>query len=106
MRTASRPCFESQRRPIRNRCERQCTEPGQKLLTGSNQPVNLRIGLKPPRANLGRFVSYLLLADDNEEMRLMLRDLFRSAGHEVDLVEDGHAVLASIQVREPDLVIL
>lgn len=51
-------------------------------------------------------MSYLLLADDNEEMRLMLRDLFRSAGHEVDLVEDGHAALASIQGREPDLVIL
>ena len=51
-------------------------------------------------------MSYLLLADDNEEMRLMLRDLFRSAGHEVDLVEDGHAVLAAISGREPDLVIL
>jgi CheY-like chemotaxis protein len=51
-------------------------------------------------------VSYLLLADDNEEMRLMLRDLFRSAGHEVDLVEDGPSVLQSIQGREPDLVIL
>ena len=68
--------------------------------------MNLRIGLNLPRANSGRFVSYLLLADDNEEMRLMLRDLFRSAGHEVDLVEDGHAVLQSIQGREPDLVIL
>jgi len=68
--------------------------------------VNLRIGLNLHRATLGRYVSYLLLADDNEEMRLMLRDLFRSAGHEVDLVEDGHAVLASIQDREPDLVIL
>jgi PleD family two-component response regulator len=51
-------------------------------------------------------VSYLLLADDNEEMRLMLRDLFRSAGHEVDLSEDGLKVLTSIQSREPDLVIL
>ena len=51
-------------------------------------------------------MSYLLLADDNEEMRLMLRDLFRSAGHEVDLVEDGLAVLSAIQGREPDLVIL
>ena len=51
-------------------------------------------------------MSYLLLADDNEEMRLMLRDLFRSAGHEVDLSEDGLKVLTSIQSREPDLVIL
>jgi diguanylate cyclase (GGDEF)-like protein len=51
-------------------------------------------------------VSYLLLADDNEEMRLMLRDLFRSSGHEVVLVEDGLSVLRSIQEREPDLVVL
>ncbi|NUQ12332.1 MAG: response regulator, partial [Gemmatimonadaceae bacterium] len=51
-------------------------------------------------------MSYLLLADDNEEMRLMLRDLFRSAGHEVTMVEDGHAALSAIQAREPDLVVL
>jgi diguanylate cyclase (GGDEF)-like protein len=51
-------------------------------------------------------VSYLLLADDNEEMRLMLRDLFRSSGHEVALAEDGLSVLSAIQQREPDLVIL
>jgi len=51
-------------------------------------------------------VSYLILADDNEEMRLMLRDLFRSSGHEVTLVEDGPSVLIAIQEREPDLVVL
>src|SRR5687767_15527201 len=39
-------------------------------------------------------------------MRLMLRDLFRSSGHEVCLAEDGLAALASIREREPDLVIL
>ena len=36
----------------------------------------------------------------------MLRDLFRTSGHEVELAEDGLAVLAAIQLREPDLVIL
>jgi two-component system phosphate regulon response regulator OmpR len=51
-------------------------------------------------------VSYLLFADDNEDMRLMLRDLFHSSGHEVCLAEDGLAALASIREREPDLVIL
>src|SRR5215211_4850214 len=51
-------------------------------------------------------VSYLLLADDNEGMRLMLRDLFRASGHDVALAGDGHEVLASIQQREPDLVVL
>jgi len=75
-------------------------------LINGMRPVNLPIGLNLQRATSGRSVSYLLLADDNEEMRLMLRDLFRSAGHEVDLAEDGHAALAAIQAREPDLVIL
>jgi len=51
-------------------------------------------------------VSYLLLADDNEGMRLMLRDLFRASGHDVALAADGPEVLASIQQREPDLVVL
>ncbi len=51
-------------------------------------------------------MSYLLLADDNEDMRLMLRDLFRASGHEVALAQDGLQVLSSIQEREPDLVVL
>ena len=51
-------------------------------------------------------MSYLLFADDNEDMRFMLRDLFRSSGHEVCLAEDGLAALASIREREPDLVVL
>jgi PleD family two-component response regulator len=51
-------------------------------------------------------VSFLLFADDNEDMRLMLRDLFRSVGHEVALAADGAAALRAIEQREPDLVIL
>ncbi len=51
-------------------------------------------------------MSYLLLADDNEDMRLMLRELFRASGHEVSLAADGVDALASIAEREPDLVIL
>jgi diguanylate cyclase (GGDEF)-like protein len=51
-------------------------------------------------------VSFLLFADDNEDMRLMLRDLFRSVGHEVALAADGAAALEAIGQREPDLVIL
>ena len=39
-------------------------------------------------------------------MRLMLRDLFRSVGHEVALAADGAAALQAIEQREPDLVIL
>ena len=51
-------------------------------------------------------MSYLLLCDDNEDMRLMLRDLFRTSGHEVSMAGDGVEALASIAEREPDLVIL
>lgn len=51
-------------------------------------------------------MSFLLFADDNEDMRLMLRDLFRSVGHEVALAADGAAALLAIEEREPDLVIL
>ena len=51
-------------------------------------------------------MSYLLLADDNEDMRLMLRELFRASGHEVSLAADGVDALTAIAEREPDLVIL
>jgi CheY-like chemotaxis protein len=51
-------------------------------------------------------VSYLLFADDNEDMRLMVRDLLQSSGHEVALAPDGLSALAAVQAREPDLLIL
>lgn len=36
----------------------------------------------------------------------MLREVLASAGHEVDLAPDGLSALASIQEREPDLLVL
>jgi PleD family two-component response regulator len=51
-------------------------------------------------------VSYILYADDHEDMRLMVRAVLSSAGHEVGLVSDGRAALASVQEREPDLLLL
>jgi PleD family two-component response regulator len=51
-------------------------------------------------------VSYLLFVDDNEDMRLVVRDILESAGHEVALAADGVTALASIQQREPDLLVL
>ena len=77
-------------------------------MTETAQRENLRrtatrrqVALSPTR-----YVSFLLFADDNEDMRLMLRDLFRSVGHEVALAADGAAALRAIEQREPDLVIL
>jgi len=51
-------------------------------------------------------VSYILYADDHEDMRLMVRAVLASAGHEVGLVADGRSALASVQEREPDLLLL
>lgn len=51
-------------------------------------------------------MSYLLVADDNEDMRLMLRDLFRASGHDVAVAADGLEALASVKEREPDLIVL
>jgi PleD family two-component response regulator len=51
-------------------------------------------------------VSYLLCVDDNEDMRLMVREVLESAGHEVSLAPDGVAALTRIQEREPDLLVL
>jgi PleD family two-component response regulator len=51
-------------------------------------------------------LSYILYADDHEDMRLMVRAVLASAGHEVGLVPDGRAALAAVQEREPDLLLL
>jgi CheY-like chemotaxis protein len=51
-------------------------------------------------------VSYILYADDHEEMRLMVKALLTSSGHEVGLVPDGRAALDAVQEREPDLLLL
>ena len=56
----------------------------------------------PQRVN----VSYLLYADDNEDMRNMVRALLSAAGHEIGLVPDGPSALEALQQREPDLLIL
>jgi PleD family two-component response regulator len=51
-------------------------------------------------------VSYLLFADDNEDMRQMVRALLQPSGHEVGLAPDGPSALESIAQREPDLLLL
>lgn len=51
-------------------------------------------------------MSYVLCVDDHEDMRLMVREILASAGHEVHLAEDGPSALASVQSREPELLVL
>jgi signal transduction histidine kinase len=47
----------------------------------------------------------ILLADDNADMREYLVRLLRERGWAVEAVGDGHAALAAIQERRPDLVL-
>jgi PleD family two-component response regulator len=51
-------------------------------------------------------VSYLLYADDNEDMRSMVRTFLEASGHEVAVAADGVQALDAIDKREPDLLIL
>ena len=51
-------------------------------------------------------MSYVLCVDDHEDMRLMVREILASAGHEVHLAEDGPSALASVQSRAPELLVL
>ena len=51
-------------------------------------------------------MSYLLFADDNAEMRNMVRALLEASGHEVSTAADGVEALEAVAAREPDLLIL
>jgi PleD family two-component response regulator len=51
-------------------------------------------------------LSYVLFADDDERMRLMVRDMLVAIGHEVELAHDGNAALESVRRREPDILLL
>jgi PleD family two-component response regulator len=51
-------------------------------------------------------VSYIQFADDNEDMRNMVRDFLEASGHKVGLAEDGPSALESALKSPPDLLIL
>lgn len=50
-------------------------------------------------------LAYLLVADDNADMRDHIVRLLRPIGYEVATVADGEAALASMRARRPDLLI-
>lgn len=54
----------------------------------------------------GRPPRRILVADDDEHTRNLLRDLCESAGYQVTLSIDGDECLASISGRRPDMVLL
>jgi len=48
----------------------------------------------------------ILLADDEESMRTLVRHILEDMGYEVDLANDGRRALEMIAARRPDLLIL
>lgn len=51
-------------------------------------------------------MSYLLVVDDNEDLRLVVAQMLRMAGHEVTEAADGKSALNAVENREPDLLVL
>jgi PleD family two-component response regulator len=54
----------------------------------------------------GDRMSEILFADDDDELRRMVGDLLRHAGHSVRVAENGTVALAEVRRAAPDLVIL
>ena len=50
-------------------------------------------------------MAHILVIDDEDLMRQMLRDIIEDAGHEVSVASDGRAGLAALQEKPADLVI-
>src|SRR5436309_15963885 len=50
-------------------------------------------------------MSYILLVDDEEQIRKLLSTYLTRQGHEVTLATDGYEALKAIRSRMPDLVI-
>src|SRR5437879_5002991 len=48
----------------------------------------------------------VLVVDDNEDNRCIIRDILRPRGFEVQLARDGASALRSIEERRPDVVLL
>jgi DNA-binding response OmpR family regulator len=48
----------------------------------------------------------ILVVDDDEDIRILLRELLQRAGYDVDDVEDGRAALRQLYATQPALVIL
>jgi len=61
------------------------------------------------RSNAGETISMskrILVVEDQEENRQILRDLFDDAGHDIMEVEDGAAAIAAAKQYRPDLILM
>jgi signal transduction histidine kinase len=65
-------------------------------------PAKKTVSEKSPVSVQGRRI---LVVDDKENVRAMLRDILQAHGLEVHLANDGIAALTSIRERRPDLIL-
>ncbi len=49
---------------------------------------------------------HILIVEDHEDNRQILRDLLTSAGYAMSEAGDGEAALAAVQARRPDLILM
>src|SRR5688572_18250669 len=65
-------------------------------------PAKKTVSAKSPVSVQGRRI---LVVDDKENVRAMLRDILQAHGLEVHLANDGIAALASIREKRPALIL-
>ena len=49
---------------------------------------------------------HILVVEDQEDNRQILRDLLGSAGYELSEAENGEQALAAVAARRPDLILM
>jgi len=49
---------------------------------------------------------YILVVDDEPDIRDLVRDILRDENYEVDVAQDGASTRLSVQERRPDLILL
>jgi two-component system, cell cycle response regulator DivK len=49
---------------------------------------------------------HILIVEDQEDNRQILRDLLTSAGYEMSEAEDGEVALTAVKARRPDLILM
>jgi class 3 adenylate cyclase len=62
--------------------------------------------LKPTSAGTHRSLGYVLVVDDEEQNRTLLRDPLEARGYEVEEAENGMVALQKIARRVPDVILL
>ncbi len=50
--------------------------------------------------------AFIIIADDDEKIRLTLIDILKETGYRVDAVKDGYELLANLKTKSPNIIIL